>query len=359
MAESGGDKKHPATERRREQARQEGQSPRSPDLTSATLLLVAVGLLRWLGPDLTDLLSNYLTESLSRASIRSFTTNDAIHHIARAMTLLALSVLPICTMFLVGSVTVNLLQTGILFMPEKVTVNWAHVNPISGFQRMFSLPNFVRLGFGLFKLAIVVAVAYYALQSLSAGVLESTEMQPMQIAKYLLDLVMQICMRIGSALFILALLDYGFQRWKYEQDLMMTDQELRDELKDTEGDPQVAARRKQIHRQMVMKKIRSEVPKADFVATNPTELAVAIKYDPKVMPAPRVVAKGAGFVAQSIRRIALENGVPVVERKELAQFLYKTVEVGEYIPLEQYQAVADILRYVYQLKGKPIPKSAA
>jgi len=140
---------------------------------------------------------------------------------------------------------------------------------------------------------------------------------------------------------------------------MMSDQEIRDELKETEGDPQVAARRRQVQRQLTMQRVDTEVPKADVVVSNPTELAIAIQYDPLTMPAPIVLAKGAGMLAQKIRRIALENGIPVVERKPLAQVLYKTVDVGDVVPPEQYQAVAEGLRYVYQLQGKEIPKAAA
>ena len=161
------------------------------------------------------------------------------------------------------------------------------------------------------------------------------------------------------ALFVLAILEFAFQKWKHEQDLMMTDQEVRDELKETEGDPQVTARRRMVQRQMMMQRAESKVPNADVVVSNPTELAIAIQYDPLTMPAPIVVAKGAGVLAQKIRRLALENGIPVVERKPLAQVLYKTVEVGDVIPADHYQAVAEVLRYVYQLQGKEIPKAAA
>lgn len=359
MAESSGDKKHPASERRRDQARREGQMPRSTDLTSATLLLVAVALLRWMGPQVVDQMGLFLTESLSNAGPRVITTSDAVHTIGRIMMVLSLTLLPLCGAFLLGTVTVNLAQTGILFLPEKATPQWSHVNPVSGFQRMISLPNFVRLGFGLFKLGVVVFVAYYALKTMATGVITAADLTAAQVAHLLIDLTLQICMRIGGALFVLALLDYGFQRWKFEQDLMMTDQELRDEMKESEGDPRLKARRRQIHRQLAMQQLRKEVPKADAVVTNPTELAIAIRYDPQTMPAPLVVAKGAGFVAQTIRRIALEHGVPVVERKPLAQTLYKNVDVGQSVPVEQYQAVAEVLRYVYQLQGKTLPRARA
>ncbi len=137
----------------------------------------------------------------------------------------------------------------------------------------------------------------------------------------------------------------------------MTDQEMREEIKESNGNPQVIQRRKQIQRQMASQRINSEVPKADFIATNPTELAIAVSYNPETMIAPIVVAKGAGVLAQRIRKIALEHGIPIVERKELAQFLYKNVDIGAAIGVDQYQAVAEVLRYVYQLKGKTLPKA--
>jgi flagellar biosynthetic protein FlhB len=160
---------------------------------------------------------------------------------------------------------------------------------------------------------------------------------------------------IGLALLLLAVLDYGVQRWKYEQDLRMTHQEIREEMKNVQGDPQIVARRRAIQRQMVLNRISTSVPKADVVVTNPTELAVAIQYDPQEMAAPVVVAKGAGVLAQRIRRLALENNIPVVERKPLAQLLYKEVDINKPIPTDSYAAVAEVLAYVYQLQGKKLP----
>jgi flagellar biosynthetic protein FlhB len=150
-------------------------------------------------------------------------------------------------------------------------------------------------------------------------------------------------------------LDYAFQWRKHEQDLRMTTQELREEMKTLQGDPQVQARRRTVQRQLVLHRLQTAVPKADVVITNPTELAVAIKYDPQEMPAPVVVAKGAGLLAQRIRQLALAHDIPVLERRPLAQALYKQVDVQQPIPVEQYAAVAEVLRHVYQLKGKALP----
>ena len=180
-------------------------------------------------------------------------------------------------------------------------------------------------------------------------------MSILSIAEFLFEITFWTCIKIGAALLVLAILDYAFQRWKYEQDLKMTTQEMREEMKSLQGDPQVVARRRAIQRQLVLNRMHSAVPNADVVVTNPTELAIAIKYDHETMEAPIVTAKGAGVVAQKIRRLALENNVPIVERKELARAIFKEVEIGKPIPAEQYAAMAEVLRFVYELTGKTLP----
>jgi flagellar biosynthetic protein FlhB len=186
-------------------------------------------------------------------------------------------------------------------------------------------------------------------------VLRSTGLDTAQFALFLVNIATSTMLWIGFVLLLLAVLDYGAQRWKYEQDLRMTHQEVREEMKNVQGDPQIIARRRAIQRQMVLNRISSSVPKADVIITNPTELAIAVQYDPQEMAAPIVVAKGAGVLAQRIRRLALENNIPVVERKPLAQLLYKEVDIGKPIPTESYAAVAEVLAYVYQLQGKKLP----
>jgi flagellar biosynthetic protein FlhB len=186
-------------------------------------------------------------------------------------------------------------------------------------------------------------------------VLRTAALDIPQIGRFLVDICLSTTLWIGLALLLLAILDYAAQRWKHEQDLRMTHQEVREEMKNLQGDPQIVARRRAIQRQMVLNRISSSVPKADVVVTNPTELAVAIQYEPDEMAAPVVVAKGAGVLAQQIRRLALEHNIPIVERKPLAQLLYKEVDIGKPIPTESYATVAEVLAYVYQLKGKKLP----
>ena len=174
------------------------------------------------------------------------------------------------------------------------------------------------------------------------------------MAAFLVSIVLWTRSKIAGALLVLALLDYRYQRCKFEQDLRMTPQEVREEMRNLQGDPQVIARRRAVQRQLVLNRLSQTVPKADVIVTNPTELAVAIQYDASTMNAPVVVAKGAGLLAQRIRRLALENGVPIVERKPLAQALYRDVDINQPVPDTMYAAVAEVLAYVYHLKGKSI-----
>ena len=359
MPETSGEKKHLATDKRRRQAREKGQVVKSQDLTSAAMLMAALIALWTLGGPAASQLSDAFTDALSSPDIAGPRGGDAANWLLRSGTRLAATAVPMLLLMLAAGVLVNVMQTGLMWSPSRVTPKLSNISPLSGAKRILSTQGLARLGFGLFKVLVIGIVAYAALRYHRDEILALSTLTVPQIAASLFRCLVQVCLWIAVALFALAIFEYAFQRWKHEQDLMMSDQELRDELKETDGDPQVAARRKQVQRQLMMQRAQSDVPTADVVVSNPTELAIAIRYDPHSMPAPIVVAKGAGVMAQKIRRIALEHGIPVVERKPLAQVLYKTVDVGDVIPAEQYQAVAEVLRYVYQLQGKEIPKAAA
>jgi flagellar biosynthetic protein FlhB len=355
VAEFDGDKQHDATPHRRQQAREQGQVARSQDLASAALLLIALLALLYWGQDLAAYFGRTFREALAGDAWRHLDRDAVPKFWLSSVAAIAWSVIPLLGVLMLAGIAVNLGQTGFLYLPEKVALNWEHINPLQNAQRMVSLTALVRISFGLFKVLIIMGVAAWSLWSEQRTLLNLADLEAQQVAAYLSTVTLWTCIKVAAALFVLALLDYGYQFWKHEQDLKMTTQELREELKEQQGNPQVAQRRKQIHRQMVYSKIGQAVPKADVVVTNPTELAIALQFDIDTMSAPVVLAKGAGAVAQRIRRLALEHSVPIVERKELAQVLYKTVDVGKQIPAEQYAAVAEVLRYVYQLKGKKLP----
>ncbi len=354
MPDQSGDKTQDATPHRRQQAQQEGSVARSQDLGSAVLLIAGVMALMASGPALAEFVARYARRQLGGNAWLSADTSFVVAEWNGLVWELARYLLPILGTLLLVAIVVNLAQVGFLFLPSKVGFDLNRLDVLQGAKRMLSLSNVVRLGFGLFKILVIATVAAISLRQETPTVLGLAGTSPAEIVSYLAQTLLGITLKIGMALLVLAILDYGYQWWQHEQDLKMTPQEVREEMRNLEGDPQLIARRRTVQRQLVMNRLSSAVPKADVVITNPTELAIAIQYDAKTMAAPIVVAKGAGTLAQRIRRLALEHGIPIVEKKPLAQALYKEVEVNHPIPQDRYAAVAEVLAYVYHLKGKKV-----
>lgn len=359
MPEQSGDKSFDATPHRRQQAREQGQVVFSQDLGSAAMLVAGVLVLMTWGGELVDLTIRYMEQQLGSVGTLAADRAEFIEHSHSLLRTFGVALLPVLGVLMLAGVLSTVLQIGLLFVPEKLKPDLARLSLLAGMKRILSLSGMVRLGFGLVKIGIVAIVAGVVIYNRWDQVLYASEMSLPDLARFLVDVSFSTALWVGAALFALALLDYGFQRWKHEQDLMMTHQEVREEMKNMQGDPQIIARRRAIQRQMALNRIGDKVPKADVIVTNPTELAVAIQYDPEKMAAPIVVAKGAGVLAQRIRRLALEHNIPVVERKPLAQLLYREVDVNRAVPDESYAAVAEVLAYVYQLKGKKMPTPQA
>lgn len=355
MPEQNGEKSHDPTPHRREEARRKGQVAKSQDLASAVLLLGALLVLHMTATPLFEYLWQHAKAKLGGEPLLHVDLNWASAEWNMTMLALGKTLLPLLGLAMLAAVFVNIVQVGFLWNPERIVPDIQRLNILSGLQKMFSLSGLMRLVFGLFKIAVIAATAYFVLYEDLGKLLALAGEPVLEITTFTLKLLFWTTAKIGGVLLILALLDYAFQLWKHEQDLKMTHQELREELKNLQGDPQIAARRRVVQRQLAMSRMENAIPKADVVVTNPTELAVALRYDPETMDAPIVVAKGAGVLAQRIRKLALENGIPIVEKKALAQALYRHVEVNQPIPPAEYAAVAEILAYVYELKGKQIP----
>ncbi|MEM8947021.1 MAG: flagellar biosynthesis protein FlhB [Planctomycetota bacterium] len=360
MAEQSGEKTQEATPHRREQAREQGQVAYSQDLSSAALLIVGVMLLRFYGPDVVATAGGFMRYQLSTAGSLNVESSDVISESQIVIRTLGKALLPVVGLVALAGVASSVFQVGFLFVPSRLVPDISRLNPISGLGRIFSLTGAMKLSFGMFKVAIVATVAAVVLYLRYEEVMYASGLSARELAPFMIDLALSTALWVGIALFILALLDFAYQKWKHNQDLMMTRQEVVDEMKNMQGDPQVMARRRAVQRQMALNRMGDKVPQADVIVTNPTELAVAIQYDPEEMAAPIVLAKGAGVLAQRIRRLALEHNIPVVERKPLARLLYKEVEPGQPVPDESYAAVAEVLAYVYQLQGKkpPLPRAA-
>ncbi len=355
MPEQNGDKSQDATPHRRQQARKEGQVAKSQDLGSAVLLVLGLLVLMMVGGGFLQFLDGFCHRQFDGGAWLHADQEFAVAVFQETLWELGRCLLPILGLLLLVAVAVNLAQVGFLFVPDKLAPDLSRLDPLKGMKRLFSITSVMRLAFGVFKILVIAAVAFVSLYAEREAIFALSGLALREISVYLIEILFWTAMKIGAALVILAILDYAFQRWKHEQDLKMTQQEVREEMKNLEGNPEIAARRRMVQRQLAMNGLAEAVPKADVVVTNPTELAIAIQYDPATMAAPIVVAKGAGSMAKRIRQLALEHDIPVVEKKPLAQALYREVEVNQPVPQDRYAAVAEVLAYVYQLKGKKIP----
>jgi flagellar biosynthetic protein FlhB len=246
----------------------------------------------------------------------------------------------------------NVLQTGLLWRPQTLAPDLSRVNPATGLRRIFSIANLGRLVFAIIKIIVVAAVAVRSLSNEHETILGLAMLETPQVAIILTRTVLWIALQVAAMLFVLALLDYAFQWWRHEQGLKMTNAEVREELRNLQGDPQVAARRRMVQRQRMHDRPDVTVPKAHVVVARGSELCVAIRYDTDSMPAPLVVAKGSGPLAARIGRLALEHGIPIIEDQELAQMLDKEAAVNQAIPRRLFAPVADLLARAFQRSAR-------
>jgi len=344
-----GDKTEQPTARRREEAREEGQIARSADLTAALALLAGLLLIKTFGRDMVGTLLG-LTQALGRPP--GVASSDLLPWIETVGRATAEMMLPFLALLLVITVAGTAAQSGLLLTWKRLTPKPERVSPVSGFKRLFSADALTRLGLGLLKVACVAGVAYLTMAGRLGTVLSTGGLHAAGVLGLSANLLYDLALRLAAVLLVLGLVDYLIQRWRLERQLRMTKQEVRDELKRMEGDPLVKHRRRQIQARLAMQRIHAEVPRADVVVTNPTHYAVALRYDEAAMTAPRVVAKGKDLLAEHIRQLAQQHGVPLVQRPPLARALYLTVEVGQEVPPAFYRAVAEILAYVYRLSGR-------
>jgi flagellar biosynthesis protein FlhB len=244
----------------------------------------------------------------------------------------------------------NVSQNGFMLSGEPLTPNFNKLNPINGIKRLFSLRSFVESAKAVVKVVVIGFMAYSMLRKDMDQIPGLVSLSITDILAFMGHSALKLGYYTCLVLILLAAIDLFFQRWQHERDLRMTKQEVKDEYRQREGDPMVRSRIRAVQREMAMRRMMDAVPDATVVITNPTHLAVALKFE-RDMQAPQVVAKGAGPIAQRIKAVAQENDVTIIEQKPLARALYKMVEIDQYIPGELYHAVAEILAYVYRLKG--------
>lgn len=344
------DRTEKATPRRREEARKRGQVVRSMEINSAVLLLCTFFFLKTFSPWLGIQIGNFTTQILSELGRRELGMENLYGIILFASIVFFQICLPIMGIALGAGLAANYLQVGVLFTGQPLVPRLDRLNPVEGFKRIFSRRAMLELVKAVVKVWIV---GYFAYTAVRANLSLFPDLLDMSVARAVGEigkLSSNIILRIGILLLVLAIIDYAFQYWEYEKSIRMTKQELKEEYRQYEGDPQVKAKIRQLQRQISIHRMMQELPKADVVITNPTHYAVAIRYVPDEMKAPAVVAKGVDELALRIRDVARENNITIFEDPPLAQTLYKTVEIGQMIPPELYEAVAHVLAFVYRLR---------
>ncbi len=352
FAESGGEKTEDPTPRRRRKARREGQVFQSKELTQALLLVMLFAILWFTVPAMGRNLQLSLAEALTWKPDGDWSVSR-VHamifgRLGQALVYLA----PLLMGTLVVGAGAGVLQTGFVFSAKPLSPDLGRMDPVSGLKRIFSLRSAANLAKSLLKVVALAAVSYRVIATNFDGFPSLlTRPIPQSIhwtAMLLRTLIIQCCLVLAGV----AVVDFWYERYEYERQLRMTKKEVQDELKDTEGDPQLRGRIKNLQSRLARARMMSDAAKSDVVITNPTEYAVALRYDFESMNAPLVVAKGRGLVAKRIREIAKENGVVIQRKPSLARALYDGGEIGEYVPEDLYRAVAEVLAFVWKTQGR-------
>ncbi|SHM11080.1 flagellar biosynthetic protein FlhB [Caldanaerovirga acetigignens] len=344
-----------ATPRKRQKARERGQVFSSRELSSALGLLIGLVLIRICGSFLLENIASYLEDVIGQNFLKKDFSFDALYDVLYSSTVLLIkTILPIGMGMVLTGIVTNLAQVGFVFSLEPLSPKIERINPVEGFKRIFSQKGLVEFAKSVIKLTLIIYLFFGAFNELKNTAPLILDMSLGESIGYFLNLIFKAGLKTSAALLILSVFDYVYQWYEYEKSLMMSKEDIKEEFKEVEGNPQIKSRIRQAQRQILRRRMMLDVKKADVVITNPTHIAVALGYDATVNDAPVVLAKGAGLIAEKIKEVAEEEAIPIVENKPLAQTLYKSVEVGEAIPEELYNAVAEILAYVYSLKGKRV-----
>ncbi|MEI6126446.1 MAG: flagellar biosynthesis protein FlhB [Pseudomonadota bacterium] len=355
--EEGQEKTEQPTDKRTTQARSEGQVFRSQEVNLVAGLMAALVYFALSGAAMVESLKNLLQGLLTDFLCLEITQVSVSHLLQDTVVSMLVILLPFMLVLLVVGVGASIFQSGLNWSTKPMQPKFTKVlskvfNPVAGLKVVFNAGKLIELLKSVIKLLVISVVPYKIIKNEMYALPLIMDMSIWHIMNYIGVIILKILLYVGIILLFLALADFIYQKWKYKKDLMMTKEEVKDEHKQSEGDPIVksAIRRKQM--EFLRKLMMENVPKADVVITNPVHLAVALHYDRASMDAPKVVAKGARLMAERIKKIARENNVPIIENKPLAQSLYKTVEVGDSIPEALYKAVAEVLAYVYSRKQK-------
>jgi flagellar biosynthesis protein FlhB len=353
MADESADEKTEApSEKKKQDAREKGTVAKSTEINSVIVLLTGIFMLKWFGAWIYNEIAGCTVALFTSISDTSMTEQRFIELVIIGLMLLAKAALPVAGAILLTGVIANIAQIGFLFTIKPLIPDLEKINPISGFKRLFSLQSFVETMKSIIKLTIIAFVAYYTLKGEFFHMIHLADTPIITIWFFMLKIGFDVMLRIAMVLIIIAILDYAYQRFDHEKKLKMSHQELKEERKQMEGDPQIKSRIRSLQREMARRRMMEQVPKATVVVTNPTHIAIALRYEPKENDTPIVVAKGKRAIAERIRTIAREHGIPIIENKPLARAMYDKIEPGQPIPMEFFTAIAEIMAYIYRLKNR-------
>ena len=353
----GGDKTEKATPKKLDDARKEGRVARSSDLINGFMLLLMFYVLKLFGGIMANLFLDSFVKYYNKASdisMEVFDVKQAVNLSNEIVIDIVIASLPVLIGSFVVALVGNIVQVGWKVTGKPLKPKLDRLNPIGGFKRMFSQEKVVELIKSILKVLAIALVAYNEVKDRWKFILNLYDFEFMQAVLNIFDIVLDVGIKISVIFVIIGLADFGYQKWKHLHDLRMSKQEVKDEMKQSEGDPQIKGQIRQKMREGARRRMMQDLPKADVVITNPTHFAVAVKYDKETAEAPYVLAKGADYVAANIKEIAKQNNIEIVENKPLARMLYYNVEIGDQIPPELYQMVAEVLAYVYSVKNKEI-----
>lgn len=340
------------TGKRRREAREKGRVAKSREVSTYLVLIGGLAVLHFAGSHMATEMALFMKTTIIQAASSRVEAVTMGPLLGRIIIVLVKVLAPLLLVVFVAAMVGNLIQVGFLFTSEPIMPKLSKLNPIQGFKRLVSLRSLTEIVKFVAKLALVGVVVYTAIRKELPFIMPLADQSIQAIGSYICTTIFKIMLRSSWVLLALAILDYAYQRWEYEKNLKMTRQEIKEEFKQTEGDPLVKSRIRKVQREWARRRMMEAVPKADVVITNPVELAIAIAYKQEAMAAPEVLAKGAATVAERIREIARSHGIPIVENKPLARALFRQVDVGRQIPAALYKAVAEVLAYVYRLKHR-------
>jgi flagellar biosynthetic protein FlhB len=339
------------TPRKIEKAREKGKVLTSTELTSGMMIfggLIALRLLfPWFVSQSSDVISQYLSNTQLAENLY-----DVELLAGRTVLSLFRIIGPFLGVVAGLALVANYSQVGFIFTTTPITPSLEKIDPVQGAKRLFSMRTLVKTAVNLAKAALVGVVFYYSIKGGLRRYITLADSDIQTIVKFIAKEAFDIGIRAAALLLVLGFVDYAYQKREYVKNLMMTHHEMKEEFKELEGSPVTKSRIRSVQKSLARQRMMKQVPEATVVVTNPTHVAVALKYEPEMMPAPIVVAKGKRLIAERIKEIAIAHGVPIYENKPLARSLFDLAEVGEAIPESLYKAVAEILSYVYRLRGK-------